>query len=275
MVPQLAAIAGRGRSLLLSARAVRAAAPPAGGPVFHAPRRGMASLVAAVADAAVARGATLTTGAPVTVIAADGAGWRVDDERFDAVVLATPAASTAPLLTGAAPEASRLLATMDHAGVVLVTLAVPAWPERLQGRSGYLVPKPVQGRVTAASFGSQKWAHWRGGDGEVLRVSLGRDGRPADDLDDDAAVGHAVREVGRHVDLDLQPTATRVSRWPEAFPQYRPHHRQWLAAVTAALPDGLVVTGASYDGIGIPACIDQAQRAARGVATRLAAASPA
>jgi protoporphyrinogen oxidase len=45
--------------------------------------------------------------------------------------------------------------------------------------------------------------------------------------------------------------------------------------VTAALPDGLVVTGASYDGIGIPACIDQAQRAARGVATRLTAASPA
>ena len=141
------------------------------------------------------------------------------------------------------------------------------------GRSGYLVPKPVQGRVTAASFGSQKWSHWRGGDGEVLRVSLGRDGRPVDDLDDDAAIDHAVREVGRHVGLDLQPTATRVSRWPRAFPQYRPHHRQWLAAVDAALPVGIHVTGASYDGIGIPACIDQAQRTARAVAIRLGALS--
>ncbi len=81
----------------------------------------------------------------------------------------------------------------------------------MEGRSGYLVPKPVQGRVTAASFGSQKWAHWRGGDGEVLRVSLGRDGRSPDDLDDDAAVAHAVREVGRHLGVDLQPTATRAS----------------------------------------------------------------
>jgi oxygen-dependent protoporphyrinogen oxidase len=211
----------------------------------------------------------------VDVIAADGDGWRVDDERVDAVVLATPAAPTAPLLARAAPEASRLLATMDHTGVVLVTLAVPAWPERLQGRSGYLVPKPVQGRVTAASFGSQKWAHWRGGDGEVLRVSMGRDGRAADDLDDDAAIGHALREVGRHISLDLQPTATRVSRWPQAFPQYRPHHRRWLAAVSAALPAGLVVTGASYDGIGIPACVDQAQRTARDVAAQLAARSRA
>jgi oxygen-dependent protoporphyrinogen oxidase len=272
-VPQLAALAGRGRSLLLSARAMRAAAPATSGPIFYAPRRGMASLVSALAAAAEARGATLRIGTPVTSIAADGARWRVDDDAFDAVVLATPAAPTAPLLAASAPEAARLLATMDHAGVIMVTLAVATWPERLHGRSGYLVPKPVQGRVTAASFGSQKWAHWRGGDGEVLRVSLGRDGRPADDLDDDAALDHAVREVGRHVDLDLQPIATRVTRWPQAFPQYRPHHRRWLAAVGAALPAGLHVTGASYDGIGVPACIDQAQRTARAVATRLGARS--
>jgi oxygen-dependent protoporphyrinogen oxidase len=274
MVPQLAALAGRGRSLLLSARAMRAAAPAASGPVFYAPRRGMASLVSALAAAAEARGAALRIGTPVREMAADGGGWRADDDQFDALVLATPAAPTAPLLAGAAPEAARLLATMDHAGVVLVTLAVRAWPDRLRGRSGYLVPKPVQGRVTAASFGSQKWAHWRGGDGEVLRVSLGRDGSPIDDLDDDAAIDHATREVGGHLGLDLQPTATRVSRWPQAFPQYRPHHRRWLAAVDAALPVGLHVTGASYDGIGIPACIDQAQRTARLVATQLGALSP-
>jgi protoporphyrinogen/coproporphyrinogen III oxidase len=273
MVPQLAALAGRGRSLLLSARAVRAAAPAAAGPVFHAPRRGMGSLVAAIAAAAAARGVTLTTGSRVGAVAADGHAWRVDDERFDAVVLATPAAATAPVLAAASPETSRLLATMDHAGVVLVTLAVPDWPERLGGRSGYLVPKPVQERVTAASFGSQKWAHWRGGDGEVLRVSLGRDGRSADDLDDDAAVGHAVAEVSRHIDVDLQPTAVRVSRWPAAFPQYRPHHRTWLASVAASLPAGLFVTGASYDGIGVPACIDQAQRTAVAVAARATARS--
>ena len=133
------------------------------------------------------------------------------------------------------------------------------------------MPKPVQGRVTAASFGSQKWAHWRGGEGEVLRVSLGRDGRPADDLDDAAVVRHAVDEVGRHVGLVLQPTAVRISRWPAAFPQYRPHHREWLQRVASALPPGLFVTGASYDGIGMPACIEQARRTAAAVAAHLTA----
>lgn len=269
MVPQLAALAGRGRSLLLAARRLRTSMPASSGPVFHAPRRGMGALVDAVAEAARSRGVKLETGRAASTIERDGAAWRVDGERFDAVVLATPARATAPLVEQAAPDLARLLGTMDHAGVVLVTLAVPDWPDRLRGHSGYLVPKPVQQRVTAASFGSQKWAHWRGGRGEVLRVSIGRDGAPIDDLDDDAAVRHAVDEVGRHLGLDLQPVEVRVSRWRDAFPQYRPGHPGWLAAVHAAVPDRLFVTGASYGGIGVPACIDQGRRTAAAVAATL------
>ena len=269
MVPQLAALAGTGRSLLLSARRLKAAAPATTGPIFRAPLGGMASLVDALAAAARARGVTLTTGRAVSTLAADGARWRVDDETFDVVVLATPAAPTAPLLDEPAPEAARLMATMDHAGVVLITLAVGGWPERLTGRSGYLVPKSDQTTVTAASFGSQKWAHWRDGDGEVLRISLGRDRLVVDQLTDDQLVDRAVTEVGLHLGLDLQPTAAGVSRWPGAFPQYRPHHPAWAAAVVAALPPGLFVTGASYGGIGIPACIAQATATAEHVAAGL------
>ena len=47
------------------------------------------------------------------------------------------------------------------------------------------------------------------------------------------------------------------------FPQYRPHHAEVAAPESsAALPDGLFVTGASYDGIGIPACIADARATA-------------
>jgi oxygen-dependent protoporphyrinogen oxidase len=129
--------------------------------------------------------------------------------------------------------------------------------------SGYLVPKPVQHLVTAASFGSQKWAHWRPDDGsEILRMSLGRDGLGVDHLDDEAAVTAAVDDVGRHLGFDLQPSAVRVSRWRDAFPQYRPHHLELVGAVEHALPPALVVGGASYHGIGIPACVRQARRIA-------------
>ncbi len=120
------------------------------------------------------------------------------------------------------------------------------------------------------SFASQKWAHWRLDDGrEVLRVSLGRDGLPVDGLDDTDLIAAAVGALDRDLRLDVQPTDVRISRWPASFPQYRPHHRQWLDRVDAALPAGLFVTGASYRGIGIPACIAQAEATAQAVATLL------
>lgn len=273
MVPQLADLSEEHRSLLLGVRSMQRRgkrqhqqAPL--GPLFYAPRDGMEALAVATAAAATAAGATVGVGAPVHAVERDGSSWRVDGEHADAVVLAAPAALAAPLLATAEPPLSRVLGSMEHAGVVIVTLAVAGWPERLGGRSGYLVPKPVQGLVTAASFGSQKWAHWSGGD-EIVRVSLGRDGQDVTGLPDDELVGAAVSEVGLHVGLDVQPTSVRISRWPQSFPQYRPGHRRWLSDVVSATPAGLFLTGASYNGIGVPACIADAERTAADIAAYL------
>jgi oxygen-dependent protoporphyrinogen oxidase len=262
MVPQLAALAGDGRSALLAARRRVRQGPADPGPVFLAPIAGMGRLAHAVADCCRARGVTIRTGAAVTELARDGDRWRVDGDPADAVVVATPARRAAPLLDSVAPETSRLLAQLEYAGVAIVTVAVGDWPEQLGGLSGYLVPKRAQRTVTAASFGSQKWPHWTPAGGQVLRISLGRDGLPVDHLDDGMLTARAVDEVGRHLALDLQPTATRVSRWPHSFPQYRPHHLDWLARVDASLPPGLHLTGASYRGIGVPACIADARATA-------------
>lgn len=270
-VPQLAELAKRNRSLLIGARHAKKTAPPpppagsAPSPIFGAPRLGIGALVDAAAAFVTARGGAVHTGRAAHSITADGDGWRVDDERFDAVVLASPARSSAPLLRSVAPDASAALASFEHADVIMVRLAVPGdvWPERLHGLSGYLVPKTEQRTVTAASFASQKWAHWRPADGsQLLRVSLGRDGLPVTHLDDDAVLRCTIDEVGRHLGLDLQPTDTSITRWPGAFPQYRPHHHVRVAAIEQQLPAGIALAGASYRGIGIPACIADGQRAA-------------
>lgn len=273
-VPQLDGLARAHRSLLIGGRRARqrmaasAPAAPMAGPIFATPFAGLGAVIGTLRAELDAAGATIHLLRPVTSIEPDGRRWRVDDETFDQVVLTSPARVTAPLVHGCAPEAAELLAGVDHAGVIIVTFAIPGdhWPDRLRGRSGYLVPKPVQRTVTAVSFGSQKWAHWRPEDGsEVLRVSLGRDGLAVDDLDDTTVIARAIDEVGGHLDLDLQPTEVRISRWPAAFPQYRPHHAERVAALEAALPDGLHIAGASHHGIGIPACVRSARAAARKV----------
>lgn len=279
-VPQLADLAGAGRSVLIVARS-RPKPAPSDGPVFYAPAGGLGEMVDAAEAAVRELGGRVLVGQPCTTLQADGDGWRVDGERFDAVVLACPAAQAARLVADAGVDESTraALARIEYADVVMVTLAVPAagWPERLRGMSGYLVPKPVQRLVTAVSFGSQKWAHWRvpasaaAAEQVVLRVSLGRDGLPVMHLDDDQVIGAAVSEVGEQIGVALAPTAVRVTRWQRAFPQYRPHHHRTVATISDALPESLVLAGASYHGIGVPTCVRSGEQAAARVRAQLAA----
>lgn len=262
-VPQLHDLAASARSVLVATRSRPAPPSPAtAGPVFYAPSGGMSELIDAAARAISELGGTIRTGTPCTVLEADDHGWRLDGDPFDAVVLACPATQAATLVPDA--TAAAVLGSIEYADVVMVTVAVPAaqWPERLRGMSGYLVPKPVQQSVTAVSFGSQKWAHWQSPAEVILRISLGRDGLPVLHLTDDQIVEAAIGETSRHLGVALTPAATRITRWQRAFPQYRPRHHRMVADLEAAMPATMALAGASYHGIGIPACIRSGQRAA-------------
>ena len=273
-VPQILDLASNNRSLLIGARRARAKVKAATGPIFAAPTGGMAVLTDSLAEALAAAFVEIRTGQSVTSIERSGSGWLVDGEVADAVVLATPARTTAPLVGAISGDAAKSLATFDHAGVVMVTLAVAGtdWPRELSAKSGYLVPKPVQNWVTAVSFASSKWAHWRPADadgGVILRISLGRDGRDLTDQSDDALLNAAVTDVGHHLGFSLRPTAHRITRWPLAFPQYRPGHAKRVTGIEADLArdaPGIFVAGASYRGIGIPACIEQGNSTASALA---------
>jgi len=65
----------------------------------------------------------------------------------------------------------------------------------------------------------------------------------------------------------VAPGRTLVSRWPDAFPQYRVHHLLRVTGIESAvrrLP-ALAVAGAAYRGVGIPACVASGRNAARTV----------
>ena len=155
--------------------------------------------------------------------------------------------------------------------MIMVTLHVRGdqWPDRLRGLSGYLVPKPDQRWVTAASFASQKWGHWRPpAGGEILRVSIGRDGMAVMHLDDDEVLRVVLEDLDHHLGIRFEPDEVRITRWPSAFAQYRPHHAAWVDAVEETLPPGVFVTGAGFRGIGIPACVRAATSTAARASTR-------
>lgn len=280
-VPQLSALTAERSMLLAAGRARSAAAKNAqpGAPIFGAPIRGMGALIETLAQRATSLGANIVLNSRVHSVTKSGHHYTVHadgkDYECDAVVVASPARHSAPFLQDLDKHAAKLLAEWTHASVVLITLAIPAtqWPAHLTG-SGYLVPKPDQRWVTAASFGSNKWAHWRPTDGSmVLRVSLGRDGLVVMHFDDEKLVNLTLADMKLHLGIDLVPTEVRISRWAESFPQYRPHHFARLAEVEQSLnahAPGIAFAGASYRGIGIPACVQQARAASEATLTHLA-----
>jgi oxygen-dependent protoporphyrinogen oxidase len=273
VTPQLADALSRHRSLLLGLRSMPR--PSGTDAVFAAPRSGLSSIVPPLASAIETAGGSVCCGASVDAIeprpdgtwAVDVAG-RSDTIEADAVVLAVPAPTAAALLRPVSVEAADLLAAITYASVAMVTLAFPddAVRRPLDG-SGHLVPRAEQRTITACSWGSSKWDHWRRPGQVLLRVSAGRAGdEHALELDDDALTSAVLDDLDRHLGLAGPPTQVRVTRWSSSMPQYAPGHVERidrLEGVLAAAAPGLHLAGAAYRGLGVPACVAQGQAAAR------------
>jgi len=268
-VPALHAAAQREHTLSAAVDAALAASPrPAGAPVFAGVRGGIGRLVEAVAAAA---GAEVRLGHPVRELARTGTGWSLtvgsarDPERIraDRVVLATPARPAARLLAGVSPAAAAEVGRLDYASVVLVNLALPAGTE-LPPLSGFLVPPTEDYAVKAATFFSRKWPHLAGGGPVFVRASLGRYGEERVLQRTDADLIALARAdlsglLGQPVP---EPLAASVHRWGGGLPQYGVGHLDRVRAARAALPPGLALAGAGYDGVGIAACVRSGESAA-------------
>lgn len=245
--------------------AVRQALPPAtGAPVFGAIDGGYQTLI----DALVARGRPHRVRAAVQRLEPAGNGWTLLDDtgarrHADAVILALPAAQTARLVAAVAPATSAAAGRISGASSVVVALAVPGntpFPEC----SGVLVATGEPLRSKAITLSSRKWG--ARGDLQLLRLSFGRFG---DDVvqraSDDELLAWAAGDLAAVFGLKVDPVDARVQRWIDAMPQYGPGHADLVAQIRAGLPPTLAVAGSYLDGIGVPACIGAAGRAAERV----------
>jgi oxygen-dependent protoporphyrinogen oxidase len=252
-------------------RAMRAAPRPPGTPVFASVRGGLSRLVEAVADRTAAQ---VRLGDPVRQLTRTGDGWELtvgstrDPQRVtvDAVILATPAAPAARLLTTVSPEAADAVACLDYASVVLVSLALPAGTD-LPDLSGFLVPPVEDYAIKAATFFGSKWGHLDQSDAVFVRTSLGRygDERVLQRTDEDLAAV-ALDDLGRILKRRLpEAVDTKVTRWGGGLPQYGVGHVARVQKVRAGLPRTLALAGAAYDGVGIAACVRSGETAADAV----------
>ncbi|GAB2679409.1 protoporphyrinogen oxidase [Thalassiella azotivora] len=286
-VPVLWPAALHGSSLLDTVRqhtqgAGTAAGAGAGAPVFAGIRGGVARLVEGLRDRLAEGGVEVRTRACVQRLQRSGDRWRLELGpagrgpvlQADAVVLTVPAPRAARLLADAVPAAAAELGEVRTASMAVGTFVLPASVLDGLDVSGFLVP-PVEGRlVKAATFSTRKWDWLRqdAGGRAVVRVSVGRADeeeqlqRPDAELLDAAAA-----DLGEMLRRPVPYRSAVLTRWGGALPQYDVGHvdRVERARAAVAAHGGLAVAGASYDGVGVPACVAGADAAARTVLAAL------
>jgi len=275
-------------------------------PLFWSIEGGIERLPERLVAALEGRGVLVRTASPVELLDRGRPGdpdWVLHTPEgpvlADGVVLAVPASVAEDLLEPHDAEAARLLGGIEYASVTVVTFVFHPddVPSGLEG-TGLLVPRgtsvpkrrdhpaPVapspEGNgsaegifrdedtflVTACTYLSAKWPHLAR-PGEVLvRASVGRfgDERGAV-LSDTQLVRRVLAELELLLGTSGRPITSLVTRWPEAFPQYRVHHLLRVTGIESALLrlPAVAVAGASYRGVGIPACIASGRAAADGV----------
>ena len=236
--------------------------------IFGTLRGGFRELYEALAEAS---GARIYLDAFVSGLARDGEGYRLTgagEGTYDAVLVATPAPTTARLLAAVSPATAETLRPVKLAGSVVVGLRLESG-EGFPQNSGVLVAGDEPGvHAKAFTFSSKKWPHLAERGGLILRASFGRFG---DDAlireDEDTLVDYALDDLKTITGFDAREAGVAeiyVQRWLGGIPRYDEHHLEHVAATRAAVAEvpGVEVTGSWAGGVGVPAVIADARAAA-------------
>lgn len=238
-------------------------------PLFTSLKDGMQQMV----DAIVARlePDSIRLRSHVLRIYPESSGWRVaiemnGDERYDAVILATPANAAGTLLDGVNRGLARDLLDITYSSSVTVALGYyQDQIKKLPAGFGFLVPRSEGTRMLACTFVHNKFPHRAPKGKGILRCFLGgaRD-EAILGFTDDEILETVHRELKDILKLDARPIFSRVYRWRGAMAQYEPGHIarvQRIEQRVAEIP-GLALAGNAYHGIGVPDCIRSGKDAA-------------
>lgn len=230
---------------------------------------GMADLVEGLEKAILATGrAEVRCGSPVETVTRDGDHWHVSGPGFNigpfsAVVEAAPAHAASRHLREVAPEAAAELQRIPFAPMAVVALGfeTSAVSHDLAG-FGMLVPSREQRDILGCLWTSSIFPG-RAPEGHVLlRAMLGGAANPGVmDLEDEALATLTLGELRPLLGLKGSPAMIRIIRHRRAIAQYHPGHLALLRRVEQALErrPGLFLTGSSYRGIAVNACVKEAE----------------
>ncbi|SHR42269.1 protoporphyrinogen oxidase [Mycobacteroides abscessus subsp. abscessus] len=159
---------------------------------------------------------------------------------------------------------------MPSTSVATVALAFPkeAVEKDING-TGFVVSRNSDYSITACTWTHKKWPHSCPEGSVLLRCYVGRPGDEAIvDLSDDELSRIVLEDLNKTMNITMDPDFVIVSRWKDSMPQYTVGHKQRIQTVNEHVAQelpGVFLAGASFEGLGIPDCIDQGEAAVKKV----------
>ncbi|OLO09576.1 protoporphyrinogen oxidase [Salinicola sp. MH3R3-1] len=209
--------------------------------------------------------ATIQTGCEIRGIRREGEQWVVEDRngrqwRARSLVLAVPAPVAAALLRPLDERLAKPLAAIAYPPVNAIALGFReqdiAHP--LDG-FGVLIPRAEKRRTLGALFSSTLFEGRAPAGHKLLNVFIGGRQSPEAAVGDDATqVSRVIGDLRDLLGIRGEPVWQKVTRWPQAIPQYEVGHLARIEALDDALRaySGLHLAGNWRGGIAVGDCLE-------------------
>lgn len=188
--------------------------------------------------------------------------------KADAVVMATPHYTVPKMFSHY--DMFEVFNDVPATSVANVALAFDesAIKKDIDG-TGFVVSRNSDFRITACTWTHKKWPHASPEGKVLLRCYVGRpDDQSVVDMSDEEITKVVLRDLKKTMKITQEPEFSVITRWKNAMPQYTVGHKERIAEVRTAMDrklPGVYLAGSSYEGVGVPDCIGQGEKAVEDV----------
>ncbi|WP_271399784.1 protoporphyrinogen oxidase [Salinicoccus roseus] len=135
--------------------------------------------------------------------------------------------------------------------------------------TGFVVSRKMDTSITACTWTNKKWAHAAPDGKTLLRAYVGRPGDYiVEEKDDEEIVRLARKDLDQIMTINGEPEFTIVTKLKHSMPQYKVGHKEMIRGIHEYMAEhypGVVLTGASHSGVGLPDCVRQAKEAVESI----------
>ena len=231
-------------------------------------RHGLSSFIEALAKNVEQKGVHFKYNTPVEDIHIHNDNYEIvthnSRETFDGLLVTTPHQTFMKWFNH--DSAFKYFNTMDSTTVATVVFAFDEKNiENTYNGTGFVIARTSHTDITACTWTTKKWPFTTPKGKVLLRAYVGKPGDTVvDDHTDEEIVNIARRDLSKMMTFKGDPDFTIVNRLPKSMPQYHIGHMTQIRNIQNHVKrqyNGLRITGAPFEAVGLPDCIQQGKNA--------------